>query len=445
MSLVEKAFRFLNKSISLDNACTLLEYTHIFEDKAMRQRMLGYIHRNAYQVLATESFHNLCPKCLGDVLKSDDLDVEEHQVLEAAYSWAQCEAKRLEKDHRSPKILRELLGQNFYYVRFPLIAIPLVTMRVAPYTMLTVKEVKALNDASYGIIQKLPEQFNRKRRNFQRLGIKLHVEQKNANAYKVPQFSQSSTQHHSHMNGDSLSPEKNHLDVGNPERKPTLKSPLGISTSSTKSSLKVSISDNENSPRSPRRNGPMESVMSCDTFLPLTPVSLMSTPSPTPGKPSIQKLGKGCFTVNRFKTASGPFDMSNGDSVTFRTSEFLLLRGIQLFGAYGTFDSYKIYITVSDENQIILSEKKFFHDDYRKPKMYDFMFAMPVPVYSNADFVVRVKMIGFQGKPTYIGRYGKRQCVQDGITFEFGTKNTEDYVSGQIPGLICQKTINRRL
>ena len=67
---------------------------HSYDGKALESRCIAYIHEHAKEVLKSRTFNNLCSSCLEQIVKSDEMIVEERLVLEAVLKWSQLECKR---------------------------------------------------------------------------------------------------------------------------------------------------------------------------------------------------------------------------------------------------------------------------------------------------------------------------------------------------------------
>ncbi|WAR07587.1 BTBD6-like protein [Mya arenaria] len=393
-TLVDKAFEHLVSSLEIKTACLVLELTHTYEQNMARSSCLNFIYQHAQEIFLEEEMGHLCRKCITDIVKSDDLKADEIKVLNSLYFWALCEAKRNNIIKITPDALRTVLADLFYHVRFPLISISLLNENRLPFTMLQKKEILALNDVSYGLVHRLPPKFVRKRRNYEG----EHVDSRNR-SLNIRSSSKASA---------------------------VSKNPTRLSTS-----LSGQVSSDSASPVS------VQSLSSL--FLQCSP-SMKSMNSE-----SLELERKGFQTVQRFASVTGPFQMKGPEELTFRCSEPIVLRGLQLFGAYGSFDTYHTRMTVRKTNKHIFTQDNVFDDDYRKPKLYDCLFKVAVPVHKAEEVTISVTMKGNDGKATYIGREGYKTRSVYGVTFEFIDGKCGDISVGQIPGLIFQRPLNRYL
>lgn len=67
---------------------------HLYDGKALEAKCISFIHENAKEVLKSRTFNNLCSGCLEQIVKSDEMIVEEKLVLEAVLKWSEQECKR---------------------------------------------------------------------------------------------------------------------------------------------------------------------------------------------------------------------------------------------------------------------------------------------------------------------------------------------------------------
>lgn len=141
--LVDKCLAFLESSINVQNVCNILEQVHLYDGKNLEMKCVNYIHEHAEDVLKSDAFRSLCPSCVENIVKVDELVVKERLVYEAVLSWADKECKRRNLQ-TSDENLRTVLGQTLFYVRYPLMDPVYFTNAVSTRELLTMQEVIAI-------------------------------------------------------------------------------------------------------------------------------------------------------------------------------------------------------------------------------------------------------------------------------------------------------------
>lgn len=67
---------------------------HSYDGKKLETKCLNFIFENGTAVLQCEDFTNLCPDCVEQIVKSDELVIEEVLVYNAVLRWAGKECGR---------------------------------------------------------------------------------------------------------------------------------------------------------------------------------------------------------------------------------------------------------------------------------------------------------------------------------------------------------------
>ncbi|XP_033726299.1 BTB/POZ domain-containing protein 6-like [Pecten maximus] len=117
--LVTKCETFLKNSLSIENACVLLEQAHTFTEENLIKDCLSFISSSADTVLQLSSFTDLCGACVMSITESDDLAEDESDVYEAVIRWSEAECRRQGLKETDTN-RREVLGDILYTVRFPI-------------------------------------------------------------------------------------------------------------------------------------------------------------------------------------------------------------------------------------------------------------------------------------------------------------------------------------
>ena len=81
--LARACVSYVEEQLDVQNACTLMEQAHLFNEQGFRSRVLELILRRGEEVLQCEDVGELCHDCLVDVVKADNLICKEEQVFDA--------------------------------------------------------------------------------------------------------------------------------------------------------------------------------------------------------------------------------------------------------------------------------------------------------------------------------------------------------------------------
>lgn len=157
-------FSYLDSEMSVENVCKILEQAHIYNESGLHNKCLGFILNHGWEVLKTPAFTELCPDCLGLIVKSDDLKSSEEDVFEAVISWSTNECKR-QKFQPTDENRRRVLGSLLYLIRFPALDVVYFTQKVSFREILSNEEAVSIFQYFHGEDQQLPNRFNRNERN----------------------------------------------------------------------------------------------------------------------------------------------------------------------------------------------------------------------------------------------------------------------------------------
>ena len=376
-SLLRKCFEYLLSEMSSDNVCKIMESAHTYNEQSIYDKCLRFIYVNAVDVLKVPNFRDLCKECVTEVVKSDDLLADETQVYDALINWANGECARSpRKLQLSDSNRREVLGDMLFYVRFPLIDVNVFSHRISKANVLRADEKIALFQYFHGEINILPEKFNRKQR--RKYSIKKELLARADDNYDVDR---SFASPHGQKYG----------------RRPIL--PIEAGDSNT------------------------------DQFTRQTPS--YDNVYIEPEQPVLR--------VIRYKGIAGPWNLNSPDAISFRCSNTIIFRGVQVFGPYTGTDYYDVTISLFDEfrNELKREQMNIFTN---KAKVYDVMLTQPVRIPKQRIFTAQIIM---KGKPTIQGNGGTATVVTEDIQFEFINSNRSlngtDVTTGQIPALLFSK------
>ncbi|XP_041361154.1 BTB/POZ domain-containing protein 2-like [Gigantopelta aegis] len=137
--LEDVCLKFLNTFLNAKNVCTILEQAKFFNADGLRNTAIKYIMENGKSAMESSDFLNLSQTSVLDVVKSDDLQVDEEEVFQAAFGWAkhQCEQKHVAINTET---LRTQLGDIVQQIRFPLLDREFFVRTVVRSGVLTDKE-----------------------------------------------------------------------------------------------------------------------------------------------------------------------------------------------------------------------------------------------------------------------------------------------------------------
>lgn len=143
--LVQRCLEFLHERLTCDNACSILEQAHCFDEHELYKTSFEFVKENVKACLSSVAVNDLCRGCLERLLSADDLDISEQLLFKATLSWAEAslEKKDLAIDAQN---VRQELGHLLYLVRFPAMTELALRERVFPTGVLTPEEVKAVKE-----------------------------------------------------------------------------------------------------------------------------------------------------------------------------------------------------------------------------------------------------------------------------------------------------------
>ncbi|XP_041375868.1 BTB/POZ domain-containing protein 2-like [Gigantopelta aegis] len=137
--LQDVCVKFLDISTTSDNVCHILSQAGCHDEMDVHNQCLHFINQNAKDVLASPGFLDLSQKSVFDIVKSDDLDIDEEAVFRAVDKWAEntCQKQGLAVTSQAK---RDVLGSVTNQVRFCLLSKQFVANTVNVSGYLTQKE-----------------------------------------------------------------------------------------------------------------------------------------------------------------------------------------------------------------------------------------------------------------------------------------------------------------
>jgi len=133
----EAANRLLSK-LDTNNAILLLETAILFRDKNLEEKSLEIIDKSARTVFQSKAMLEAKMETLFEIIKRDELDIDESQVLDVCLMWSEkeCERKGLAPNKGNK---RGVLDKIFYEIRFPVLP-PLQFAKMVHSKFITRKE-----------------------------------------------------------------------------------------------------------------------------------------------------------------------------------------------------------------------------------------------------------------------------------------------------------------
>ena len=117
--LVSECLKVLDKSVTVDTVCEVLEQCVLFGEEELKKKVLSFIYFTAAVLFSTEGFMHLTRDTLEIVAGLEPLACTERYLFESCLKWARHQL--LESGNESPRDeeVREVLGSVLYKIRFP--------------------------------------------------------------------------------------------------------------------------------------------------------------------------------------------------------------------------------------------------------------------------------------------------------------------------------------
>ncbi|XP_041360436.1 BTB/POZ domain-containing protein 2-like [Gigantopelta aegis] len=122
VKLRDQCLIFLNAAMTVENMFVLLEQAKMFDEKWLIEKVMEFIDENGASLVKSPGFLDLSRESVVDIIKSDDLEIEEVDVFHVVNNWAehQCQKQAIAV---TPEAKREVLGPVMELIRFS--ALPL--------------------------------------------------------------------------------------------------------------------------------------------------------------------------------------------------------------------------------------------------------------------------------------------------------------------------------
>ena len=132
--LLQECLSFLDRYMSTDNVCAILNEAIKFQEEAIIDTTLKFIQNNVQEVLNAKGFHDLSQQALEMFLKQER-SIDECRVLEIVLKWAK---KRLETEQKHN--LRDVLGNCIYHIKYANLTVDQFACYLGNSSMLTEEE-----------------------------------------------------------------------------------------------------------------------------------------------------------------------------------------------------------------------------------------------------------------------------------------------------------------
>lgn len=142
--LIDSCLSFLKKSMVPENVCIVLESAHTYDDMTLWWKCFDFILENVSEVLKPDNLTNLCPGCLGDILREDDLSMKEEEIFEVVKEYGKMKC-RMNGNEATPDNIRNVLGDSLTHIRFPVMGSRYFSESVDSTGILSMEDSLTLN------------------------------------------------------------------------------------------------------------------------------------------------------------------------------------------------------------------------------------------------------------------------------------------------------------
>lgn len=165
--LIAACLHYLESSITEDSVCTILNHAIKHRNKKLEDRCLRYIDKAIDSVIKSDDFKQAPLECLVKIVPRDSLVVREDDLYDGLMSWAyaKCKEEKIEETHKNA---RNMLGEVFYKIRFPMMNPQNFTRKISGTSILNDSEKVELFKYFYGTESQIttfpttPRQWNKR-------------------------------------------------------------------------------------------------------------------------------------------------------------------------------------------------------------------------------------------------------------------------------------------
>jgi len=139
--LVAECVTILEKELSVDTVCTLLEQSMSLGENELKKKSLHFISRNMHRVLKTDEFLHISHDALEEIVSLEFLVYSSERLLyENCMKWARQQLRETGNEFPSDEEIRNKLGSVLYKIRFPTMPLEDFAELTAQSAVLTAEE-----------------------------------------------------------------------------------------------------------------------------------------------------------------------------------------------------------------------------------------------------------------------------------------------------------------
>lgn len=142
--LVSKFFEEMEKSITVETVCTILDQSIFFAEDVLKEKCLSFISKVAFLVFATEGFMRLNRDILKSIASLNAVLFTEKCLFEGCVRWARRQLLESGNENSSDRDIRDQLGDILYEIRLPAMTLKGFAELTAHSEVLTADEKHAV-------------------------------------------------------------------------------------------------------------------------------------------------------------------------------------------------------------------------------------------------------------------------------------------------------------
>lgn len=119
--LIDCCVNFLSSHLKVDTACEAMQAASTYKQKGLQATCIAFIEQNTRKIFASPNWVEISEDTLCEILRSDNLQADEVEVLEAVKHWGNVNSVV------STQPLKDVLAKVICHVRFPLLPADMLT------------------------------------------------------------------------------------------------------------------------------------------------------------------------------------------------------------------------------------------------------------------------------------------------------------------------------
>ncbi|XP_064613902.1 BTB/POZ domain-containing protein 6-like isoform X2 [Liolophura sinensis] len=119
--LTDKCSEYLVNTVTMYNACELLENATLFGVECLQYQCLAIIDCYAREVIKSDGFLSLSRSNVERILRGNSLQADEAAIYQAVVAWTEAECHRLSLDPTDFQVRRKVADPLVKLIRFPII------------------------------------------------------------------------------------------------------------------------------------------------------------------------------------------------------------------------------------------------------------------------------------------------------------------------------------